>query len=141
MYLPRQQKLPVTVLIVDDDKCTLALLSIFLEKEGHQIVTADSVQQGIAALKQYQPTIVITDICMPRVSGLDMIRTIRSFGDFLADTPIIALSAGSDDTLMAAEDAGATVVARKPDDMRRIPFLIQQILHTRCTECEMATTV
>jgi CheY-like chemotaxis protein len=117
----------VTVLIVDDDRCTRALLGIILEKDGYQIITAEDGLEALAAFEQYIPDIIITDIHMPRLNGLELIRSVRNSGGKTATTPIIALTADTEDIVGEARLAGANIVGRKPADVRRVAVFIQEL--------------
>src|SRR5687768_16768527 len=109
---PPVQKTLVTVLVVDDDRCTRALLGILLEKDGYQIITAEDGIEALAAFEQYIPDIIITDINMPRLNGIDLIRLVRSSSGGAATTPIIALTADTEDKIGEAQRAGANIVGR-----------------------------
>ncbi|MEW6738038.1 MAG: response regulator [Acidobacteriota bacterium] len=127
----QNRELPITVLVVDDDRGSLALMAIILERDGHQIITAEDGVAGLAAFERHAPSIIITDINMPRLSGLDLIRRVRKSDGPLAHIPIIALTAGSEEVMDQAQCAGADIVARKPDDMRRLPVFIQGFFEQR----------
>jgi two-component system, chemotaxis family, chemotaxis protein CheY len=122
-----EQNSCVTVLVVDDDHCTRALLGIILERDGYIIITAEDGIEALAAFERHIPDIIITDINMPRLNGLDLIRTVRKLSGSSAATPIIALTADTEDIISEARLAGANIVGRKPTDVRRVAFLIQEI--------------
>jgi two-component system chemotaxis response regulator CheY len=117
----------VTILIVDDDRCTRALLGIILEKNGYQILTAEDGIDALVAFDQQFPDVIITDINMPRLNGLELIRYIRNLDSPRSTIPIIALTADTDDVVIEAQKAGANIVGRKPRDVRRVAFFIEEL--------------
>lgn len=67
-----------TILIIDDEKPTLQMLSLFLEASGYGVLTAENESQGVDLFKRKLPEIVLTDIKMPGKDGLDVLRQIKS---------------------------------------------------------------
>ena len=69
---------PARLLLVDDDEAACRLLSEVLEREAYRVVSALSTDEAIAKLDQEGPfDAVLTDLRMPRKSGLDLLRTVR----------------------------------------------------------------
>ena len=128
---PPEHNSSVTVLVVDDDRSTRALLGILLEKDGYHIINAEDGVEALAAFERHIPDIIITDIHMPRLNGLDLIRSVRSSGGSTATTPIIALTADTEDMVGEARRAGANIVGRKPTDVRRVPTFIQELFEIK----------
>jgi CheY-like chemotaxis protein len=126
-----EQNSLLTVLVVEDDRCTRALLAMILERQGYQIITAEDGMAGLAAFEQRRPDVIITDIKMPFMDGLELIRHIRAMVGMAARTPIIALSASTEDLLDAAYQAGADKVGRKPSDVRRVSDLISEVFQAQ----------
>jgi signal transduction histidine kinase/CheY-like chemotaxis protein/HPt (histidine-containing phosphotransfer) domain-containing protein len=83
------------VLLVDDNQTNLLLGSMILESLGMNVIKACNGMEGVAAARQHQPDLVLMDISMPDISGLEATRQIREFVD--ADSlPIVALTAHVD---------------------------------------------
>jgi len=122
------EKAPLTLLLVEDDRGTRDLLSLILERTGHRIITAEDGLEGLAAFKDYAPDLIITDIKMPHMSGLEMIHCVRGCGGQAGRTPIIVMTASDEEILAEALAAGADLVGRKPADMRRLPAFIEEVL-------------
>lgn len=118
------------ILVIEDDRCNRNLLEIILEMKGYQIITAEDGIEGLAAFEQYAPDVIVTDIKMPRMDGLEFIRRVRGAGGPPAQTPIIVLTASSEDIIDQAQTAGATIVGRKPGDVRRVPCFIEEIFES-----------
>lgn len=71
------ESLPALILAVDDSESTLELLRRNLEAAGYRVLTAPGVPEAIALLDKHAVDLVITDLKMPRVSGLDLVRHVR----------------------------------------------------------------
>lgn len=121
----------LTVLIVEDDRCARALLTLILERTGYRIIIAEDGLEGLEAFGCYHPDIVITDIKMPYMNGIEMIRHIRSLDGEASQTPIIVLTASDGDLLAEARTAGADIVGCKPGDVRRVPAMIEDLCHSQ----------
>ena len=102
------------VLLVDDNDTNLLLGSMILESLGLDVVKACNGIEAVAAARQYQPDLVLMDISMPDISGLEATRQIREFAD--ADSlPIVALTAHVDSReKIACQDAGMNGYLTKP---------------------------
>ena len=105
---------PPTVLVVEDDPVILRLLEVNFELEGFRVLTAADGAQGIEIVRAERPDVIISDIMMPRVSGLELVQAVRADAE-LAGTPIILLSAKAQSAdLKAGLDAGADDYITKP---------------------------
>jgi DNA-binding response OmpR family regulator len=80
------------ILIIDDDMNGLQLLSLTLRVEGFQVIAANSGQQGLGCIRDQEPDLVILDVMMPGMDGLEVCRRIRQSPSF-ADIPVIMLTA------------------------------------------------
>ena len=106
------------VLVADDSETILLLLRTRLEMEGYEVVTAIDGQEVVEALAAAgpgsQPDVILLDAMMPRMSGLDALRTLRGEGNQI---PILIVSAHrADETLSEAENLGADACIPKPID-------------------------
>lgn len=79
------------ILLVDDDPDQLLLLSAFLERENFEVVTVDTAKNGLNTLHETQVDIVITDISMPEMDGLEFSSELKKRHK---EVPIILLTAG-----------------------------------------------
>lgn len=117
-----------SILVVDDEPDVAEAIQSVLEHGGFTVVTANSAQQGLAAIEQQTFDVVVTDIIMPKVNGLELIRRLRighpririiaisgggSFGPLSLKPEAISTHA----FIAAARDAGAEEVLTKPFDM------------------------
>jgi CheY-like chemotaxis protein len=104
----------LTILIVDDEATTAEMFSLMLENEGYRTVVVHGTGTAIRAIQQHRPDLVLVDVMMPGLSGLELCRFIRREPD-LRDLPVIIASAMSQpEDLQAGLDAGANVYLMKP---------------------------
>lgn len=102
------------VLIVDDEPDILELLQYNLEKEGYEVRTAPSGVKAIEVAKEFLPQLILLDIMMPKMDGVETCRRIKEITK-LKDVFIIFLTARSEEySEVAAFDAGADDYLTKP---------------------------
>jgi DNA-binding response OmpR family regulator len=103
-----------TVLIVDDDTVILRLLEVNFEMEGFLVRTAVDGQEGLEVARAEAPDIIISDVMMPRMNGLELVATLKS-DPATAAIPVILLSAKAQvSDIKAGLDAGADDYVTKP---------------------------
>ena len=104
----------VTVLVVEDDPVILRLLEVNFELEGMRVLTASDGAAGLEAAKAERPDVIISDIMMPKVSGIELVHALKADPE-LASVPILLLSAKAQSgDLKAGLDAGADDYVTKP---------------------------
>ena len=104
----------ITILVVDDDPTVCLLLKKLLAAEGHNVHLARHGDEGLAQALHYQPQLVITDLLMPRMDGLQLIKSLRQT-ELGRSIYIIAITIIDDeDTLAEALAFGADEVLSKP---------------------------
>jgi two-component system KDP operon response regulator KdpE len=102
------------VLVVDDEAPILRVVSAALQARGYRVATATTGQSAIDVAATDAPTVVILDLGLPDMDGVDVCRRIREWSDM----PIIVLTAeGADDRKVSALDAGADDYVTKPFSM------------------------
>ncbi len=102
------------VLVVDDDPVILKLLGVNFEMEGFTVLTAADGEAGLAAAREQRPDIVVSDIMMPKMTGLELVAALKA-DDVTADIPVILLSAKAQvHDVRAGMDAGADDYVTKP---------------------------
>src|SRR5699024_6666321 len=82
-----------TILVIDDEKEIRDLISIYLKNEGYNVIQASNGEEGLDMLKDNQVHLIVLDIMMPKINGIDMCIKVRE----TAEMPIIMLSAKSQD--------------------------------------------
>jgi nitrogen regulation protein NR(I) len=109
------------VLIVDDELNIRRVLAAMLKREGYEVTTAADGEQGLAVLHRTPIHVVVTDLVMPRMNGLDLLKRVAI--DF-PDVPVIMITAhGSVDSAVAALKAGAFDYITKPfeqDELKKV---------------------
>ena len=102
------------VLVVDDDPVIVRLLEVNFEMEGFQVVTAVDGQDGVDKARSEQPDVVVSDVMMPKLNGLELTAALRA-DDSTKHIPIVLLSAKAQvDDVRAGLEAGADDYVTKP---------------------------
>jgi CheY-like chemotaxis protein len=112
-----------TILVVDDNRWIQQALPALLEEEGFLVRVAGNGEEGFRSVCAGGVDLVITDVTMPEVDGVELIRLMR-LDPFFQRTPIVAITAYGGRRLEEAKDAGADVCFEKPIDH---PFLVDTI--------------
>jgi two-component system, OmpR family, response regulator len=122
---PIMQPMPRTILIVDDDPHIRQLLAFAIGKSGLTTVEAEDGEAALAAVAAHNPDLVVLDINMPRMDGLEVCRRIRAQGDL----PILFLSSRDDeiDRVLGIE-LGADDYVVKPFSPREVAARVVAIL-------------
>ena len=116
------------VLLAEDNEANILTISSYLEAKGYRIILAKDGLEAIAVAKQHHPDLILMDIQMPKMDGLESIKNIR-LEPQLTKVPIIALTAlamtGDRDKCL---EAGANDYLAKPIRLRALAQLIQAFL-------------
>jgi len=116
------------ILVVDDEKDIVELVAYNLEREGYQIAKAYDGHQALRYIRENQPDLVILDLMLPGISGLEICRLIRKKPE-TEGLPIIMLTAKSDsvDKIMGLE-IGADDYLTKPFNVRELLARVRAVL-------------
>ncbi len=102
------------VLVVDDELGALTLIGIMLERGGFNVLKAKDADSALAMLDQNTPDLMILDVMMPGITGIELCRIVRTREETLT-TPILILSARGDaESVMQGMEAGANDYLPKP---------------------------
>jgi nitrogen regulation protein NR(I) len=127
------------VLIVDDEPNLRKILSAQLSRDGYEVMTAEDGEQGLALLKEHHIDLVITDLKMPKVDGMTLLR--RAL-ELEPELPIILITAhGTIDTAVEALKSGAFDFVTKPFDKDEVRQIVAKALKTRELRGADATSV
>lgn len=108
------KKKDIRILLVDDEPDILEILSYNLSAEGYQVFTASNGVEGVSKAKKKQPHLIVLDVMMPEMDGIEACETIRNTSG-LENTIITFLTArGEDYSQVAGFDAGADDYITKP---------------------------
>jgi DNA-binding response OmpR family regulator len=114
-----------TILVVDDERNIVDLVRLYLEKEGFAVVAAADGEEALAMHRRYDPALVILDLMLPKIDGLEVCREIRHRGD----TPVLMLTARSDDVdAIVGLELGADDYVTKPFNPRALVARVKAIL-------------
>lgn len=102
------------ILVVDDERQITRMLRASLQGSGYQVTVAENGLQALEKFREEKPDLVITDLAMPEMTGIELTGAIRR----MADTPILVLSVRESDVMkVAALDEGANDYVTKPFSM------------------------
>src|SRR6266567_1211058 len=117
------------ILVVDDEKSMRDLLSITLEKEGYDVLTAAGGEAAIEALHRDSVDAVITDLRMPKVDGLQVLRAAKEVSP---DTAVIVITAvASTETAVEAMKLGAYDYITKPFKLDEVNLIVRNALERK----------
>lgn len=115
------------VLLVEDDVAFRRSVAAYLEDSGFSVLEADDGVAALEVLKQRLPNIIISDLRMPRMSGLELLDALKRLR---IETPVIMISGTADKVLLAeTESLGASAYLTKPiADLARLEELTRSLL-------------
>mgnify|MGYP003577460973 CR=1 FL=1 len=114
----------LTVLLVDDDDDARALYVYMLASAGYKVKAVSNGLEALAEIQVNRPDVLVTDILMPVLSGLDLIAAVRSDGEF-SDLPVVAITSFGVEFRDQARAAGATDAIDKPTEEERMREVIE----------------
>lgn len=119
--------MPKTILVVEDNVDAREMLSVILAAEGFSIITAEVGQQALNLLNRPPPDLVITDIQMPNVDGIEMIQRMREHDEW-RKIPVVVMTAFPGKHTRDAINAGANGSTGKPIQVDSLLKLVRQLL-------------
>jgi|UniRef100_UPI00404A161C two-component system, OmpR family, alkaline phosphatase synthesis response regulator PhoP len=128
------------ILIVDDEPDIRELIEYNLKKEGYQVYTASNGQEGVTEAKRVLPDLIILDIMMPKMDGIEACRILRTMNEF-KNTFMVFLTARSEEySEIAGFNVGADDYIAKPIKPRaltsRINAILRRNIHSEEAEVE-----
>lgn len=112
------------ILVVDDNAANLKLMEFLLDGEGYEIRTAGDAEQALSLLQEFQPRLILMDLQLPGMSGLDLTRRLKA-EPATRGVIILALTAfAMKGDEQRALDAGCDGYVAKPIDVETLPALI-----------------
>jgi len=123
----RPQTLP-KILLVEDFDDTRLMMKMWLEKRGYRVIEAETGEKAITLAQREAPDLIIMDVMMPGMNGLDATQRIRQY-QALRRTPIVAVSAyGADEYRRLAIQAGCNEYVSTPFEPNALAELIKSLL-------------
>ena len=117
----------LTVATIDDSKTMREMMSHTLSEAGYQVLEAEDGQHALEVLKGKTADVVITDLNMPNMDGLELIKALRQTQEY-ASTPILMLTTESDsEKKNAGRQAGATGWIVKPFDPPKLLAVLKKV--------------
>ena len=121
--------MPARILVIDDEDSMCNFLEIMLAKEGYQVDAANSGQEGISLLKENNYDLVLADLNMPEMSGIDVLRDLKTFKH---EQDLIVMTAyASVDSAIEAMKQGAVDYITKPFRIDEIKLAIEKIINRK----------
>jgi len=119
------------VLLVEDDEKTRAMVALYLNREGYDVSTADDGVRALEVARSVSPHLVVLDLMLPRLDGLQVCRELRESGD----AAIIMVTARStEEDKLAGLDLGADDYVTKPFSPRELMARIRAVLRRAADE-------
>jgi DNA-binding response OmpR family regulator len=120
-----------TILVVDDDPHIVRVVEINLTQEGHQVRTAADGEAGLAAVAQALPDLLILDITMPKLDGLETLKRLKA-DPATAEIPVIMLTArAEDEDVFEGYGTGAQWYLTKPFEPGELRRVVRHLLERR----------
>jgi CheY-like chemotaxis protein len=117
-----------TILLVEDFDDTRLMMKMWLVKHGYRVLEAETGEEGVAMAQRERPDLIIMDVMMPGMNGLDATQLIRQ-DRALRRTPIVAVSAyGADEYRSIALEAGCNEYVSTPFEPSTLADLIESLL-------------
>jgi DNA-binding response OmpR family regulator len=110
-------RVPLRILIVEDNVDAAATLRDYLEMDGHQVCIASTGTEGVDAASRFLPHVVLCDIGLPGMNGWDVARSVRAAPATAASRLIAITGYGTDDDRRLSAEAGFEAHLTKPLDM------------------------
>ncbi len=132
------------VLVVDDDPGMLELMEVYISRRGFQVIGVPSGEDALGTLDDTQPDLVILDLVLPGMGGLDVLRQLKQA---LPRVPVVMVSGhGQARNIVESMRRGASDFLRKPFELEELDLVLQNVLGVRgataiCPTCKGAGRV
>jgi CheY-like chemotaxis protein len=116
------------ILVIEDNPVLQDSIAVWLDFAGYTVVVANDGFEGLAELSKELPDLIITDIAMPGLNGIEMIRSVRQFPCRLSRVPILVLTGSFSEYASEALSAGADRAFAKPVDPKVLLAHVRYLL-------------
>ena len=120
--------MPKKILLVEDDADTRNYLTLLLQFAGYTVYTAEDGMRGIEQTLACRPDVILSDIHMPNLDGVEMIKRLRQMPEG-SQIPILVISASEPERLQEALDAGATRAFYKLLPAPSLMITVSEMIH------------
>ncbi len=118
------------ILVAEDNKLILDTVVFKIKKDGYEVETANNGRECLEMLQRSQYDLLITDLFMPFISGLEVIASVRN--EMKSDLPILVLSAaGAEETVLKAFEMGADDYMIKPFSLSELSIRVKKLIALR----------
>lgn len=117
-----------TILVVDDSPVIQRMLSFTLKRNRHTVLTARHGKLALATLEKHKVDLVITDVTMPEMDGLTLLKELRSDTRYQSLPVVMLTASGQEGDRMDAEAEGANGFLTKPTSSRELTQTVNQLL-------------
>jgi CheY-like chemotaxis protein len=125
------------ILIIEDYRDSRRMLKLVLETFDYEVLTAANGKEAFSLALSNPVDLILTDLGLPDMDGIGLVRRLRKLSDRLSRIPIIMLTAFDlDDCYQPALDAGCTEVLPKPPDFEQLHILMEGLLKEGCEDRE-----
>jgi len=120
----------MTVLICEDEEIMLTALAFRIRRQGFEVITAEDGREAVERIKEHQPDIIVSDIMMPHLSGLELLEMVRV--EMQSDVPVLIISAlEREETILEAFRKGANDFIAKPFKPNELILRIKRIIQEK----------
>jgi two-component system chemotaxis response regulator CheY len=119
------------ILIVEDSRSMRRIVRSALESDGYQVAESEDGRQALNALREVAPHLIITDVNMPEVDGISLVREIRRLPSFRFTPVLILTTESGEDMKENGRAAGATGWIVKPFDPDQLRQVVAHVLKAR----------
>jgi two-component system chemotaxis response regulator CheY len=118
------------ILVIEDNRDSRDILSKLLRMSGYEVLSASDGELGYEAAARFHPDLIITDINMPRMDGIEFVKRVRA-SELLGKIPVLVVTAFGINAAREAVEAGADAAAEKPFDFDRFLRTVEELIARR----------
>jgi CheY-like chemotaxis protein len=126
-YFPEEVDVNKRVLLAEDETDLRKMMKILLELHGYDVIEAADGYEAVEKAIEQEPDLILMDIAMPVMDGIDSTRTIRMHKE-LDEVPIVAVTAYGDFYSQRARNAGCNDVIQKPIDFGQLKPMMERYM-------------
>ena len=130
------------ILIVDDERLLAETIGINLQKAGFETLAAYDGDSALAMARDHKPDLIVLDVMLPKISGWEVCRALRSDAEFLTGAPVLMLTArGEESDKVIGLELGADDYLVKPFSMRELVARVKALLRRSAVPVAVASEI